>query len=540
MHKKLNFRNIVNICSAIVLIIFICFFVYMIIFENVSVYNLRETSSYYTVENIEETVITDSSAPAGIKKEYKWKMEDMYTNENCLAFYVVHQYVDVYFDDELIYSLNIEEDNKIGKTTSSNWIAVPIYPQDTLKEVRIVVTPVYESAIEFDISFVIGSYIYIFLGQLIQDLPQLILSIICILIGIIIIILNVIFAMLRKNSKFEMYYLGIFSIFLGIWRITDTRISPVLFSTNEMVLGYITIGMLFIGGIPLLLFMRGCMSDFKTFTLNILIIINCIVAMMAIVCQVIGIAEFREIIMLSHVTLIFSMAITIGVVVLKSIRKDTKKTYKSLYFALLLIFGGIVDIFTYYIKANSSGVFCTMIAFIIYELIVLVMSIRNMQKRAYIDVHTGLVNKNRWNELTKGKKPISDSVGIVMIDLNRLKYVNDTMGHDIGDKMIFNFANILRNSISPENIICRWGGDEFVILINDANHEKLQNCIDTIANAVKEHNESHDSLVIHYAVGYALSSDYDSITYNQLLKKADEKMYINKKQWYRDNLNITR
>ena len=129
-------------------------------------------------------------------------------------------------------------------------------------------------------------------------------------------------------------------------------------------------------------------------------------------------------------------------------------------------------------------------------------------------------------------------IGIMMFDLNCLKYVNDTYGHESGDSLIFHFANILRNSVSPENVICRWGGDEFTILLSNTSHESLEKYAQAIENAVDRYNNTTEYLKIYYSGGHALSSDFDSLTYDQLLQKADNMMYNNKKIWYSQNNNV--
>lgn len=538
MNERNKFVKIVNVLSATAMLVFFAFFIYMSFFENISVYQAREPRSFYTIENIDEKVIKDSAAPAGIKKEYTFVIDDADTNENCLAFYVVHHYAEVYFDNELIYSLNVDENNKIGRTPSSNWVVVPIYPQDSSVVVKVVAVPVYHSVINRDIIFKFGSYHEIFMNQLVMDLPQLILSFLCLVLGIFMVTLYGYFKYNKKQYKSDLLYLGVFSVLLAVWRITDTRIAPLLFTSNEMVLGYISVGVLFIGALPLLLFVRNRIDKAKALPLNITAAIVSIIAIFAVLYQVSGRMEIRELIVLSHISLIASLAMIVLTLLIAEKSNRSKKRYKSLYFVLLLVCGGISDILIFYAKGNSSGVFYTMIAFAIYAVIVAYTNIKEIQDKAYIDVHTGLVNKNYWDEITKRNMKRNSMIGIMMFDLNCLKYVNDTYGHESGDRLIFHFANILRNSVSPENVICRWGGDEFTILLSNTSHESLEKYAQAIENAVDRYNNTTEYLKIYYSEGHALSSDFDSLTYDQLLQKADNMMYNNKKIWYSQNNNV--
>jgi|GEM_PF-4689587 len=66
----------------------------------------------------------------------------------------------------------------------------------------------------------------------------------------------------------------------------------------------------------------------------------------------------------------------------------------------------------------------------------------------------------------------TDGLAFLFIDIDKFKEYNDTYGHAFGDKVLKQFADILFANVNPENkdILCRWGGDEFVILLNDISH----------------------------------------------------------------------
>ena len=102
------------------IVLFLIFFVYMGLFENVSVYKSDNPHSYtnftdYTLERVE-----DETAPVGIRKVYRWTLDIEHSSESCLCFYVSHHYVDVLYDGELMYSLRSSENNRIGDSVSSS------------------------------------------------------------------------------------------------------------------------------------------------------------------------------------------------------------------------------------------------------------------------------------------------------------------------------------------------------------------------------------------------------------------------------------
>ena len=97
---------------------------------------------------------------------------------------------------------------------------------------------------------------------------------------------------------------------------------------------------------------------------------------------------------------------------------------------LLLLVGIILDLAFFYQNNNNSLLGFTISGFVIYTLIVFTSGVQNATRKAYTDVRTGLVNRARWNELMHSDTAMAEPYGFVMIDLNGLKRVNDTLGHE--------------------------------------------------------------------------------------------------------------
>lgn len=537
MQKKSRLERAASISYLCVAVLFLLVFLYMALFENVSVYVARDNRTYtvvndYTVRNIE-----DPQAPAGIRREYSWVLDDIGTNDNCLGFYLVHHYAEVYLDDELVYSLMPDEDNKIARGVSSNWALIPIYPRDSGREVRVVITPAYSNVENREIEFAIGSRYSICFNQLKEDLPKLVLSALCIVIGVIIMIAQLVLILRKRTKNWEVFWLSCFSAILGIWKITDTRFSPIMFSGNPLVLGYITIGMIYLSVIPPLFYEREQFSDRRDKSLSLEILALCGVAFVVMLCQLLGIAEFKQTLVVSHALIIIATLIVLTAILRRRGHADGDQGRKDLFFILFLVFGVLLDFLIYYIRKNSSNLIFTMLSFLIYTVIVFIRNYADINRRAKTDAQTGFFNRSRWNQLmdegTFGMEPI----GIIMFDLNRLKHINDTMGHAVGDKVILSFSNILRNSIPHSNTICRWGGDEFTVMVTDASAEKIEAYLADIRKAAETYNASGEKPEIYYAAGYALSTQFPGVSRRELMQKADEQMYLDKKLWYRENLN---
>lgn len=153
-----------------------------------------------------------------------------------------------------------------------------------------------------------------------------------------------------------------------------------------------------------------------------------------------------------------------------------------------------------------------------------------LEQKAYIDLHTGLPNKSKCEELFYQVEFIRTSVACIMLDLNNLKVVNDTMGHSVGDQLIMNFARLLRNVVPTKDFVGRYGGDEFIVVLYDTSREATEAVLRNLQNEVAYFNEYGKHEKISYAYGWALSTDYGECSLRTLFDKADEHMYENKRR----------
>ena len=162
------------------------------------------------------------------------------------------------------------------------------------------------------------------------------------------------------------------------------------------------------------------------------------------------------------------------------------------------------------------------------QAIIITQKNKQLEKQAYLDLHTGLPNKSKCEELLRNNEFINGSTTCIMFDLNNLKKANDTMGHSVGDQLILNFSRILRNAVPPKDFVGRYGGDEFISIIYDTSKEKVKEILNTLENDIDEFNEHGKTFKISYAHGYAYSGDYKDCTLRTLFDSADKYMYNNK------------
>lgn len=156
---------------------------------------------------------------------------------------------------------------------------------------------------------------------------------------------------------------------------------------------------------------------------------------------------------------------------------------------------------------------------------------RELQNKVYLDEATGLPNKNKCEEILGQECPVSAEgpVALCVFDLNNLHMVNNNFGHEKGDEYIRSFAQQLGSVASETCFVGRDGGDEFIAVLRDADRAAVESCLARIRANVNEYSEVHPDMPISYAVGFALSSDFDEPpTVRELFSQADKNMYIDK------------
>ena len=145
---------------------------------------------------------------------------------------------------------------------------------------------------------------------------------------------------------------------------------------------------------------------------------------------------------------------------------------------------------------------------------------------SFYDRLTGLYNRAFFEEElirldTERQLPIC----LIMGDLNGLKLINDSMGHQEGDRLLIKAAEILRKSCRREDIVARWGGDEFIILLPGCDSEAGVRVVDQIQEACK----SSDDLPIELSISLGLAcKERFTQDIQGIIKEAEDKMYRNK------------
>jgi|GEM_PF-6339419 len=146
---------------------------------------------------------------------------------------------------------------------------------------------------------------------------------------------------------------------------------------------------------------------------------------------------------------------------------------------------------------------------------------------AYKDGLTNLSNKAMFDRILEVLDLHNDDYCIISIDLNELKEINDTYGHNAGDAFIENFASILTDVFTAPDYCCRVGGDEFSVTTANVNETDILNKIEKLNELTKALNDKNSEYKLSFAYGYAFKHEFDSerVRSSSVYMAADSRMY---------------
>lgn len=158
--------------------------------------------------------------------------------------------------------------------------------------------------------------------------------------------------------------------------------------------------------------------------------------------------------------------------------------------------------------------------------------LESLYRTTIVDELTGLYNRRGLytlgNQQIELAKRHSDDIFIFFLDLDGMKAINDTLGHDYGDKALVDTSKIMHKSFRTTDILSRVGGDEFVIVAVKAQFEFIPIIIQRIKDFVKDQNSSEEKFEISISIGVS-KVDLDAESpLDEAIRDADKKMYDSK------------
>ncbi|WP_130860722.1 histidine kinase N-terminal 7TM domain-containing diguanylate cyclase [Gracilibacillus phocaeensis] len=162
---------------------------------------------------------------------------------------------------------------------------------------------------------------------------------------------------------------------------------------------------------------------------------------------------------------------------------------------------------------------------------------KNMQTQleylAYYDELTNILNRRAFFQraeiaISQAKK----SFAILLFDIDHFKKINDTYGHQVGDRILNETSQLFRKILPDHCLLARYGGEEFILTLNDMDIKEAYQLAETMRQQLEEHPFKIDSLSIPVTISLGISSidNLNKHTLEQLLYQADQALYLAKER----------
>ncbi|MDD2648019.1 MAG: GGDEF domain-containing protein [Eubacteriales bacterium] len=479
----------------------------------------------------------------GVNGEYTLtrtlKNEKGLLSSPALCFYSNYVDVSVAIDGETIYDFASKTSAFIG-STGNTYHFVRILDDLDGKTLTIKLRGQLGNSISYLIKPpLLGSKATILKSAVYISLLSIVLSGCMLVLGIGLIILHLVF---RKQLSLgpATVFAALFAILFALYVFCETSFAQML-CPNGFALSSFTLTLLTLLPMPLI----GLLTDDESGSSKRMPAAVMLICAANFVVQTLlnamGLVSLRSMVPYTHGIIVISIIVL--TVYLLVTNKNKPRLPKKLLEALPMIAGGIADIVLIYVKLpsfNNSfwfslGVstfviieFCGYIRdfFRLYRASLESALLRDM---AYRDSLTGIGNRNAYeyelSEIEKSKD--KSSFCSIVLDINDLKLINDTYGHNAGDTAVQETGKMLRE-LAPASAMCfRTGGDEFVILLPDYNDLKTRELAERIAKEARERGRAL-SMPLSLAIGFGSYSAQDG-SFLEFIRRVDTLMYCSKR-----------
>lgn len=150
-----------------------------------------------------------------------------------------------------------------------------------------------------------------------------------------------------------------------------------------------------------------------------------------------------------------------------------------------------------------------------------------LYRAATYDGLTGCLNRQSIvslaQEIIDNNQASDQVIALVMVDIDHFKSLNDDYGHDVGDEMLIRFTNTIKDNLKPEDLLGRYGGDEFILLMRDESCELIQSRCEAIRHAIEI--SGYESIYYTATFGVACLTSDIKFDFDHFAKVADHALY---------------
>ncbi|MBO4750212.1 MAG: diguanylate cyclase [Lachnospiraceae bacterium] len=534
--KKLILR-----AYGVAAILFLFLFLYGLLNLRLSVYRQTPMTGYGEITQYETMSVLDPDTPLGEKTVITFELKNVRSDYNTLLFLTSHQAVNVFLDNEQVYSLKVRDVVLLPKSPGNVYNEVVFKEEDNGKLVRIELIPAYGGLRALP-DLMLGNGYQIIKVILFSNFPILLLCGLVVLIGIVQFLITIVALATKHDDDMSVPLLhAVFTVLIGIWKMLDSDFFA-LFGKAVPVLSIIPFLMLMFLPLILTKFVRDFARMEKTGAWRIPEVTTLIGISICLALQFFGVADFQETLWIELVTIgiaFVCMYISIWSYI-RGYKLDHDAKAGLIVTTLAMLWTGI-DLYTYFGTAGVTTFPFSMVLFLMFLLFMIGnrmhiskkgmevgMQARQYKKLAYHDALTGFFNRAAYMDfLTSSDFKPKTSV-IVAFDLNNLKKCNDLLGHDKGDIYIKEAAKIIMDCFGERGRCYRLGGDEFGAILIDETEAGCARRVRRMNDRVNRFNLASRDIKMGIASGYAMFDPEEDNDIHATIRRADKMMYEEK------------
>lgn len=489
----------------------------------------RAKNSPLEIIEASEEVTEEESAPADLVREFTFVLDPDTTEGSWLMFYVHNSITQVQIGDTIVYEEHGSPEQISSSGIGGRWVSIPLRQSDFGQTCIIRLIPIYQYSVNNSVTIYTGSPQHLMWESIKQDSPEILSCIICIAVGILYIALSIV--NYRNNRRYSaLGWLGATALFMSFWKLLDLRSFSLVCHGNSALFYLASLSCLSLAPIAAVMYARVVCTALPLKLMNFLSAFMAVVCALQYVLQFAGLVPLRGTLSLSH----FNIILAYLIVLFESIVK-WKKTgnARPMILPLIIAVGGFMDLAVFYRDSLSQSIMFSLLAMAVYIMLSGILFLYSVDAESRIDSLTGLYNQKYWREIKYTRNASDEKPGIAVMDLNGLKRVNDTMGHQAGDRYIRGFAQILQQAQIHRMLLFRIGGDEFLAYLPNAKQEQLNRFEENLEAELQAWNAQHQDNQISVSYGFVLFRDHPDLSLDSLCHLADEKMYEAKNDYYR-------
>ena len=461
-------------------------------------------------------------------------------------------YTRVLVGEDVIYETEVYDSKYYNKSPGNLWNVLTVNSKYSGACLELQIIMVYDTdALTVD-SMLLGDKADIILGLFADNMYGIVVSLLMILLGVGLIVVDLLPSYGRAKKNHSILWIGLFALITGGWSLLETNV--IQFCVKDMrILQLINNMFMVVDSMPLLLYLNSEYKVFENRILRILAYINTGYILLCVFIQLEGTWDLHHM-LLGGILIMVAIDIVTYIWVTKMLIK-LKKENKPIFQCAMQITGLCsLWFFTVFETVRSLnvdrmdrsglirvGMLIMCLCFAIssqvetYKIVEQGLKYDLVTKLAYSDGLTGLGNRTAYLEqLDEYVNPESNikSLGIIYLDVNNLKTVNDNQGHEMGDNLIQIASHIISDSFGHYGKAYRIGGDEFCVFITGINIEEkykkgllVFNELITEANLAKWY-----PYPIQIAHGFSICQEFTRDKIDEAIAIADSEMYHNKQE----------